>query len=729
MIDRVEASRPAPVLVAARVGQHAGNGGGPWARRILRAAALVLAVVGAHDRAGAQHGTRGGEWPSYGGDSGSTRYSPLASIDAASFGRLEVAWRWASVDGFLSKSAAGGEWWGTAEAVFAELQRENPDRWRAGRPPMIHNLKATPLMVGGVLYLNTPISQGAAIDAATGRTLWVYNPKSYETGTTTMSVIWNQRGVAYWSSGSGDGGGAGVGREPASQHAAARVFWGTGDGWLVCVDAKTGRPCEDFGTAGRVDLMEGLPRARRDERDYLNALLYSVQSPPIVVRDVVVTPASIADRRIDKESIPGWIRAWDVRTGALRWTFHTVPVEGEQAAATWKDESWRYSGNTNVWTAMSADQELGYLYLPLGTATNDFYGGHRLGDNLYSESLVCLDAATGEKVWHFQVVHHGLWDYDLPAAPNLVDLTVEGRRIPAVAQVTKQGFTLVFDRRTGEPVWPIEERPVPPTSMPGDEAAPTQPYPTRPPPFEYHGVLEHDLADFTPEIRRMALDVVAPFEIGPLYTPPALAVEGGKQGTLMRPSTGGGANWFGAAVDPETGLLYVPSRNSYTVLSFYTPEPKDGGTLRYTHGGRGSFPRMPDGLPLLKPPYSRYTAIDLGKGDLAWMQPLGDGSEWKKHEAMRGLDLPPLGGDGFTGPLLTKTLLVHGQDGPEEEGGPRLVARDKRTGAVVGEVPLPGRPLGTPMTYEVAGRQYIALTIVRQPVPELIALALPEVAP
>ena len=341
-----------------------------------------------------------------------------------------------------------------------------------------------------------------------------------------------------------------------------RVFWGTGDGWLVCVEAATGRPCGDFGAGGRVDLMEGLPHARRGERDYLNALLYSVQSPPIVVRDVVITPASIADRRITKEAVPGWIRAWDVRTGALRWVFHTVPVEGEAAAATWKDESWRYSGNTNVWTSMSADPELGYVYLPLGTATNDFYGGHRLGDNLYSESLVCLDATTGEKVWHYQVVHHGLWDYDLPAAPNLIDITVGGKKIAAVAQVTKQGFTLVFDRRTGEPVWPIEERPVPPTTMPGDEAAPTQPWPTRPPPFEYSGVSADDLADFTPEIRKLALDAVAPFELGPIYTPPSLAIEGGKQGTLMRPSTAGGANWYGAAVDPESGMLYVPSRNT-----------------------------------------------------------------------------------------------------------------------------------------------------------------------
>jgi quinoprotein glucose dehydrogenase len=708
------------------------------------ALALLLSTLIVDARATAQQGTRGGDWTSYGGDTGSTHYSPLDSIDAGNFARLAVVWRWQTADARLSKSEADGDWSGPAAAVFDALQKENPQRWRAGRPPLLQNLKATPLAIGGVLYLNTPISQGAAVDGATGRTLWVYNPKSYESGTTTMSVMWNQRGVAYWAPASG-GGGAGVdgvargggstsgagtaGETAGSGGETPRVFWGTGDGWLVCVEAATGRPCAGFGRGGRVDLMDGLPHARRGERDYLNALLYSVQSPPIVVRDVVITPASIADRRITKEAVPGWIRAWDVRTGALRWVFHTVPVEGEPAAATWKNESWRYSGNTNVWTSMSADPELGYVYLPLGTATNDFYGGHRLGDNLYSESLVCLDAITGEKVWHFQVVHHGLWDYDLPAAPNLIDITVGGETIAAVAQVTKQGFTLVFDRRTGRPVWPIEERPAPPTTMPGDEAAPTQPWPTRPPPFEYSGVVEDDLADFTPEVRALALAAVAPFVIGPIYTPPSLAIEGGEQGTLMRPSTAGGANWYGAAVDPESGLLYVPSRNTYTVVNFYTPDGTEGGTLRYTHGGRGAQPRMPDGLPLFKPPYSRYTAIDLGRGDIAWMKPLGDGSEWKKSPKLAGLELPALGGDGFTGPLLTKTLLIHGQDGPEEEGGYRLVARDKRTGEVVGEVPLPGRPLGTPMTYAIGGRQFVAMTISTDTLPELIALALPGTEP
>lgn len=671
---------------------------------MLLAGLVALALV---VPASAQHGAEGGEWRSYGGDVGSTKYSPLDQIDRENFGDLELVWSWRTADAFLSKNEAGGEWWSASEEVFDELQAEDPDLWRASRNPLISNLKATPLMVDGVLYLNTPLSQGVAVDAKTGETLWIFNPKSYESGTTTMTVVWNQRGVAYWTDGT-----------------EARVYWGTGDGYLLAVDAKTGRPCPDFGVDGRVDLMEGLPNAKRGSRDYLNALTYSMQSPPVVVRDVVVTGASIADRRITREAIPGWVRGWDARTGKMRWVFHTVPQEGDEGVETWENDSWKYSGNANVWTMLSGDDELGYVYLPIGTVTNDFWGGHRPGDNLFSESLVCVDVETGKKVWHFQFVHHGLWDYDLPAAPTLVDLEIDGRTVKAVAQVTKQGFTFVFDRVTGEPLWPIEERPVPPATMPGDTASPTQPFPTKPPPFEYQGVEIDDLIDFTPAVRAMAVLAVEPFVLGPLYTPPSLAVRGGKQGTLFRPSAGGGANWSGAAVDPETGLLYVPSRNRMSIINFYTPSEEDGGTLRFTHGGRGSRPAMPEGLPLFKPPYTRLTAVDLTRGETEWMHPLGDGGELRDHPRLEGFDLPDLGGDNYSGPLLTKTLLIHGQTAEEGYGGPRLVARDKKTGEIIAEVPLPAPALGTPMTYMLDGRQYIALTL-RKRVPELISLALP----
>ncbi|HVS16165.1 MAG TPA: pyrroloquinoline quinone-dependent dehydrogenase [Thermoanaerobaculia bacterium] len=676
--------------------------------------ALVAALLGAAPALLlAQQGVRDGQWPSYGGDLGSTKYSALEQIDAESFSRLEIAWRWQSVDARLSKTEAGGEWWAPARQVFAALQEERPDRWRAGLAPRLSSLKATPLMVDGVLFLSTPLYQAAALDAGTGETLWVYNPKSYETGTPTMSLLWNHRGVAYWRDDSPAGGGG------------ARIFWGTGDGWLIAVDASTGRPVEEFGAGGRVDLTAGIPRASRAERDSLNALLYSSSSPPIVVGDVVITGSSIADRRITKEAPPGDVRGWDARTGALRWTFHTVPRRGEVGHDTWEDGSADYSGNANVWTQMSADPELGLVYLPTGTPTNDFYGGHRLGDHLVADSLVALDAITGERVWHFQTVHHGLWDYDNPAAPNLVDVSVDGRRIPAVAQVTKQGFTFVFDRRTGEPVWPIEERAVPPSDVPGERAAATQPFPTRPPPFEAQGLVEDDLIDFTPELRAQALETFRRYRGGPLFTPPSLAGNG-TGGTLQRPGLGGGANWWGAAVDPETGVLYVPSRSSLTVVQFYTPDPEEGGTLRYTHrsaGGEGG----PAGLPLFKPPYSRMTAIDLHRGEILWSVPTGDGDQYRRNEAIAHLDLPPLGGDGRTGPLLTRTLLIQGEapGGRGSGAAGKLVARDKRTGEVVCEVELPRAPIGTPMTYLHQGRQYVALTIEGSP-PELVALAVPE---
>jgi quinoprotein glucose dehydrogenase len=649
-----------------------------------------------------------GEWPTYGGDLGSTKYSPLSQIDRGNFNRLKAVWRWRSADGFLSMTTPhGGEWSADSEVVFAELNRQDPKRWRDGAPPTVSNFKATPIMIGGVLYLNTPASIGAAIDARTGRTIWTYNPKSYEEGTTSMTARWNQRGVAYWSDGTD-----------------ARIFWGTGNGYLVCVEAKTGRPCPGFGDRGRVDLMADIPRAKRGERDWNNQLLYSVQSPPLVAGNVVVTPMSIPSFNKLKEMPPGWMRGFDVRTGKTLWTFHTIPLAGEYGNDTWQDESWRHTGKVGVWTMMSADLDLGYVYLPLNTPAPDYYGGHRPGDNLFAESLLCLDLRTGKRVWHFQTVHHGLWDYDLPAAPNLIDVTVNGQRVKAVAQVTKQGFTFVFDRTTGKPIWPIEERPVPTdTNLVGEKLAATQPFPTKPAPFDYQGVTVDDLADFTPEIRQMAIEAVKPFRLGPLFTPQSM------DGTLQRPGTNGGANWSGAAVDPETGILYVPSRNSITVRQFRIPDPKEDATLRYIEVfGRGSRqPQMPRGLPLLKPPYSRMTAIDLNSGDHVWMKPMGNGDRFRRNPLLASLNLPPLGGDSAAGgPLVTKTLLIFALTAGGTDDGPRLAAFDKRTGEEVGSIDLPAAAIGTPMTYMVDGRQFIALTVGGRPVPELIALSLPD---
>jgi quinoprotein glucose dehydrogenase len=672
---------------------------------IVAAVVVVGAAAGSAQRAG-QPSTARGEWPTYGGDLASSKYSPLDQITAANFGRLRVAWRVPTPDAVLSMTLPNGaEWTASSRDIFAELNRINPKRWRDGQPPFLSNFKATPLMVGGTLYLNSPSSVAAAYDARTGAVRWVHNPKSYETGTTTMTARWNQRGVAYWSD---------VKEE--------RIFFGTGDGYLIAVDAKTGLPVRGFGANGRVDLMEGLPRATRGERDYLNALTYSVQSPPFVVGDVVVTPASISSLVSRKEQIPGWIRAYDVRTGQVRWTFRTIPEPGDFGIETWDDDSWAYSGKVTTWSMFSADEELGLLYAPTNTVAPDYYGGHRPGANLFAESVLALDLKSGRRVWHFQMVHHGLWDYDNPAAPNLLDITVDGRRIRALAQITKQGFVYAFDRATGAPVWPIEERKVLPSDVPGERASPTQPFPTRPAAFEYQGATIDDLVDFTPEIRAMAVKAVQGYRLGPLFTPPTT------QGTIQRPGTGGGGNWSGAAVDPETGMLYVPSEQGWSVVRVTPPEPELKSNLRYVQRPRPA-PPMPAGLPLFKPPYSRMTAIDMNTGAHAWMAPTGDGNGVRNHPQLKALNLPPVGGDGTrSGPLLTKTLLVYALTAGGTGDGPRLVAYDKKTGREMGSADLPGIAVGTPMTYLADGKQYIALTV-RPPgadaLPELIALALP----
>ncbi len=650
--------------------------------------------------------TARGEWPTYGGDLASTKYSPLDQINAANFGAMKIAWRAKSPDGFLSLTLPDGtEWSADSKTIFDELNRLDPRRWRDSQPPFVQNYKATPLMINGTLYLNTPSSVGAAYDARTGALKWVYNPKSYEAGTTTLTLRWNQRGVAYWTDGKNE-----------------RIYWGTGDGYLVAVDAKTGRPVAGFGQNGKVDLMEGLPRAKRGTRDYLNALTYSVQSPPIVVKDLVITPAAISSLIKTKEQIPGWIRAFDVRTGQVRWTFQTVPPKGEFGSETWSDGSNEYAGKVTVWTMMSADEELGHVYLPTNTTAPDFYGAHRLGNNLFAESIVALDIATGKRVWHFQTVHHGLWDYDNPAAPNLLDITVNGKPVKALAQITKQGYIYTFDRVTGTPVWPIVETPVPASDVPGEKASPTQPIPSKPAPFEYQGVTVDDLANFTPEIRAAAIEAIEGFRTGPLFTPPSV------QGTIVRPGTTGGGNWQGAAVDPSTGMLYVPSRNAYGVVKLGVPEAALESNLLYMQQP-GRNPQMPDGLPLFKPPYSRITAINMNTGDHAWMVPAGNGDRIRNNPRLKGLNLPPVGGDStFSGPLLTKTLLMYALTTGGTTGGPRLVAYDKASGQEIASVDLPGAAIGTPMTYSVGGKQFVAITVQgRTPtdVPELVVLSLP----
>jgi quinoprotein glucose dehydrogenase len=432
-----------------------------------------------------------GEWPAYAGTYAASRYSPLTQIDRSNARDLHVAWRWKSPD----------------HAIKDGNPKVGPTRAN----------ESTPLMVGGTLYTSTSLSQVAAIDAATGVTKWVFDPKIYENGLgLPANDGWLHRGVAYWRNGDDE-----------------RIVMLTAFAQMIALDAKTGKPVPAFGTDGRVDLAQGLRRPV--DRDY-----YTTSSPPVIVRGVIVVGSSVMDWWGHRPSPPGDVRGFDVVTGRLLWTFHTVAQQGEPGVETWEKDSWKEAGNANVWAPMSADEELGYVYLPVSTPTNDYYGGLRPGDGLFGDSLVCIDATSGRKVWHYQLVHHGLWDYDTPAAPNLIDVTVGGKPIKAVAQVTKQAFVYVFDRVTGKPVWPIEEQPVPASSVPGENASKTQPFPTKPAPIDIQGVRDDDLIDLTPEIHQEAIDIVAKYDHGPLFTPPS------ERGTIQVPGVAGGGNWAGA---------------------------------------------------------------------------------------------------------------------------------------------------------------------------------------
>ena len=619
--------------------------------------------------ASAQYGAPRGEWPSYGGDVASTKYSALDQINKDNVSDLDLAWSWTTVDTAI-------------HALHPRLARAT-------------YFQCTPLMVEGVLYGSTSLGQVYAIDAVSGETIWVYDTKSYQAGR-PPNIGYVSRGVAYW--GDADAG---------------RILYATADSWLIALDAKTGKPTADFGEDGRCDLTLGIRSAAHGSN-------YGHSSAPIVVRETIVVGSSIRDYSALKEGIPGTVLGYDVRTGRRKWRFNTIPQAGEFGVHTWQASSWEYSGAANAWAPLSADEELGYVYVPTSTPTNDFYGGHRLGDNLFAESLVCLNAESGQRIWHFQIVHHGLWDYDIPAAPNLVDINVDGRTIKAVAQVTKHGSVFVFDRLTGKPVWPIEERPVASSDVPGERTSPTQPFPTRPAPFAKQGVSEDDVIDFTPELRAEALEILKNYRIGPLFTPPGL-----DKPLIMRPSVGGGANWLGAAVDPETGIIYIPSMNTSSVLFLTQPDPARSN-MRYVRG-RAAL-QGPRGLPLWKPPYGQISAIDLNTGQFVWTAVNG-GDGPIDHPALEHLDLAPLGTNGRAGVMITRTLAFvtdgSGRSRSATGGGNRIRAFDKATGAVLWSFELPAQATGVPMTYMAGGKQYLVVPVGSSPA-QFVALSLPK---
>jgi quinoprotein glucose dehydrogenase len=607
-------------------------------------------------------------WPVYGGDAAGTKHSPLKQINRENVSRLQAVWTWKPNEAPLER-------FGT-------------------RPGMFEN---TPLMIDGVLYVSTAYNRVVALNAETGAEIWTYDPKAYEDGQPPNGTGFVHRGVAAWR----DGG-------------KLRIFMNSRYR-LICLDAATGKPVQSFGDNGVVDLSQGLVWT-------INKLHYTETSPPVVYKDLVIVGNGVGDRLMYRNDPPGDVRAFDARTGKRVWTFHTIPQQGEFGNETWGNDSWRFTGHTNVWAPFTVDERRGLVYLPVSTPSNDYYGGNRPGANLFGEALVCLDAATGRRKWHYQIVHHGLWDYDLASPPSLVTITVDGKPIDAVVQLTKQGFAFVFDRVSGKPVWPIEERPVPQSDVPGEQSAATQPFPSKPPALNPQGVTLDDAFDATPELKAEAQAEMKKLRLGPLYTPPSL------QGTLVRPGVLGGANWGGGAFDPDTGLLYVKTTNLPAILRIKRTDRSPANPRRdevdseWAGDLSGSSATFHNGLPLTKPPYSHLTAIDLNRGAIAWSEAFGDWPELRRNPALQGVTLPAvLGVGGPQGPIVTHSGLVFASG--EDRA---LHAFDKATGKDLWQGPLPERAYGTPMTYATrSGRQFVVIAAGSGANAVLTAFALP----
>ncbi len=670
-------------------------------RRILGAGALLsLAAAMGFGRLQQQNG----EWRAYAGSNASAKYSPLDQITPRNVQDLKIAWRQSVV----------------------------PMEARRGRATvsLATNYQVTPLMIGGQLYATTGDGAVVALHPGTGAVIWSHVPAELLPATPLVSsepareILAGRsvnRGLAYWTDG----------RD-------ARIIAIVGHS-LIALNARSGAPVAAFGDAGAVDLRNGFRRAATSAR---------WNSVPLVVKDVIVIGGT--GNGADGQALPGDIRGYDARTGKQLWTFKVIPDPQEFGGETWQQESAAYSGNGGVWGLMSADDELGHVYVATETPSSkggDFWGGKRPGNNLFAESLVALDAKTGRRIWHFQGIHHGIWDYDFNAAPNLVDITVDGRRIKAIAEVSKQAYVYVLDRVTGKPVWPITERPVAAGDTPGEWYSPTEPIPTKPPAYDQQGVTLDDLIDFTPALRQEAIRILKQYRYGPLFTPPSVAnVTDGTKGAVQMPGAAGGSNWTGAGVDPETGIMYVTSVHSPYVAELVKgsdPEaaPANGPsgaagravewTVRRGAAVIGPWLEGPQGLPIFKPPYGRLVAIDLNKGTILWTAANGNGP--RDHPAIKHLNLPPLGQPGRVSPLVTKTMVFLGEGGnnavvalPPGGGGKMFRAFDKATGKVLWEMELPGGTTGAPMSYQYNGKQYIVVANGWRGVAgALVALALP----
>jgi quinoprotein glucose dehydrogenase len=640
--------------------------------RFLRGTFVCLIVILATPPLLGQQGARNGEWWAWGGDGGTSRYSPLAQINRDNVRNLRIAWTWSS-DG------VGGA---------AEARSET-----------------TPLMANGRLFFTAGRDRAVvAADAGTGETLWQWKNDEGERNERAPRKG-SGRGVGYWTDGRDE-----------------RVFTITPGFRLVALDARTGRQILGFGREGVVDLFKEL-----DPTADLTGTIGN-SSPPVISGDTVIVGPALAQsaRPMSYRNTKGNILAFDARTGSKRWDFRTIPRKGEQGYETWLNGSAEYTGNAGAWTPFTVDDELGYVYLPVEAPTSEYYGGHRPGNNLFSSSLVCVDIKTGKRVWHYQLVHHDIWDYDIVSPPILVDINNNGRRIKAVVQLTKQSYAYVFDRVTGKPVWPIQERPVPQNGVKGEWTSPTQPFPTKPAPFDRVGISTDDLIDFTPELRSAAIDALKPYRLGPVYTPASLMeAPDGTKGTIMLPGNRGGSNWNAGAVDPETGFVYVPSITRATLLQLIK-DPQSEMDLVAT----ALAPPLPsvDGLPFVKPPYGRITAYDMNTGEIAWQIANGDTPPAiKNNPKLAGVTLPRTGSPSHAGVLATKTLLFAG----EGDGGmPMFRALDKKTGAIIWETEVPqGAQTGLPMTYLLRGKQYIVFAAGGGAgrTAQLVAFTLPDV--